>query len=141
MVINRKGVIKKMWIEIDDVIKFHGVKPKHLDLGKEDDAKLNKLVEDWIKQCEDLIKQYTNNKFTGGAPPAVKNVCLRLASNMIRLAVERRDSPIIKVNDWTVKSSTSSEIFTDDLKEDLAPFIIEKSTTSDPIDFFAITGD
>lgn len=101
---------------------------------------MEKLVEEWITQCEDLIKSYTNNKFLNNTPPTVKNVCLRLCSNMITLAIQRRDSPIIKVNDWTI-STLPSEIFTDDLKNDLKPYIIDHSTISDNIDIFTITGE
>lgn len=128
-----------MMVNVDEVIKFHGLKPKHLNLDKDDTAEMEKLVEEWITQCEDLIKSYTNNKFLNNTPPAVKNVCLRLCSNMITLAIQRRDSPIIKVNDWTI-STLPSEIFTDDLKKDLKPYVIDHSTISDNIDIFTITG-
>ena len=59
---------------------------------------------------------------------------------MVKLAIERRDTPRTIVNDWQIKVS-SSEIFTQDLKDDLTPFIIEHSTKSDPISFYAITGE
>ncbi len=127
-------------IDVDEVIAFHGLKPKHLGFDKDDDTKLNEILTKWISQSEDLIKTYTNNNFTTEVPDAVKNICLRLTSNMVTLAIQKRDSPIIKVNDWTIKS-ISSEIFTDDLKQDLHPFIIDKSHVSDKIDIFAITGD
>ena len=71
---------------------------------------------------------------------AMKNVCLRLTSNMVSLAIQRRDNPIIKVNDWTIQN-VSSDIFTDDLKEDLRPFIKDSSNDYSKIDFFAITGE
>ena len=126
-------------IDVDEVITFCGLKPKNLGLDKDDTAKLNEIVEKWISQSEDLIKQYTYNKFENGVPEAVQNVCLRLTSNMVTLAIQKRDSPIIKVNDWRV-TPVSSSIFTDDLKNDLAPFVIDHSTVSDKIDIFAITG-
>ena len=60
---------------------------------------------------------------------------------MVALAQARKDTPVIKVNDWTIKT-VGSDIFTEDLKDDLAPFVHErKSYKSDKIDFFAITGD
>jgi hypothetical protein len=58
---------------------------------------------------------------------------------MVRLAVQNRDSPIIKVNDWTIQS-VPSEIFTDDLKDDLKPYIKDSSTEPDSIGVLAITG-
>ena len=129
-----------MWISVDDVINFHGLKPKHLNLDKDDDSKLETIVSGWIEQSQDLINMYTNRKYTDETVrPAVQNICLRLTSNMVRLAVQNRDSPIIKVNDWTIQT-VPSDIFTDDLKEDLKPFIKDSSTEPDSIGILAITG-
>ena len=130
-----------MWISVDDIINFHGLKPQHLNLAKEDTGKLEEIVSGWIIQAEDLINVYTNRNYTDdNVRPAVKNVCLRLTSNMVRLAVQNRDSPIIKVNDWTIQS-VPSDIFTDDLKHDLKPFIKDSSSEPDSIGVYAITGE
>ena len=129
-----------MMIDVDDVIDFLSLKPQHFKLDKSESVKLEEIVEDIISQCEDLIKQYTNNEFKKNVPKAVENVCLRLCSNMITFMIQRRDSPLIKVNDWNIQT-VSSNIFTSDLKEDLEPFVIEKSSSSDPITFYAITGE
>ena len=129
-----------MLIDAEQVINFHGLKPKHFNLDKEDTGKLEQIVMEWILQSQDLINSYTHRQFTDeNVKPAVQNVCLRLTSNMVALAIQRRDSPIIKVNDWTIQS-VSSDVFTDDLKADLSPFVIDHSTVSDHIDIFAITG-
>ena len=129
-----------MWISVDDVINFHGLKPKHLNLEKDDTAKLEEIVSDWILQAQDLINVYTNRNYTDETVrDAVKNVCLRLTSNMVSLAIQKRDSPIIKVNDWTIQN-VSSDIFTDELKHDLKPFIKDSSNDKDSIGVYAITG-
>ena len=129
-----------MWISVDDVINFHGLKPKHLNLDKDDTQKLVEIVSDWITQSQDLINMYTNRNYTDETVrPAIQNICLRLTSNMVRLAVQNRDSPIIKVNDWTIQS-VPSDIFTDDLKDDLKPYIKDSSTEPDSIGVLAITG-
>jgi hypothetical protein len=129
-----------MWISVDDVINFHGLKPKHLNLDKDDTQKLAEIVSDWITQSQDLINMYTNRNYTDETVrPAICNICLRLTSNMVRLAVQNRDSPIIKVNDWTIQS-VPSDIFTDDLKDDLKPYIKDSSTEPDSIGVLAITG-
>ena len=133
-----------LWISVDDVIAFHGLKPQHLNIKKtENDAddKLAAIVTNWIIQSQDLINMYTNRNYTQETVrPAVQNICLRLTSNMVRLAIQNRDSPIIKVNDWTIQS-VPSDIFTDDLKEDLKPFIKDSSTEPDSIGVYAITGE
>jgi hypothetical protein len=129
-----------MWISVDDVINFHGLKPKHLNLDKDDTTTLETIVSGWIEQSQDLINMYTNRNYTDETVrPAICNICLRLTSNMVRLAVQNRDSPIIKVNDWTIQS-VPSDIFTDDLKDDLKPYIKDSSTEPDSIGVLAITG-
>ena len=130
-----------MWISVDDVINFHGLKPKHLNLDKDDTSKLESIVSGWIEQSQDLINTYTNRNYTDETVrPSVQNICLRLTANMVNLAIQNRDSPIIKVNDWTVQT-VPNDIFTDELKEDLKPFIKDSSTEPDSIGVLAITGD
>jgi hypothetical protein len=58
---------------------------------------------------------------------------------MVSLAIQKRDNPIIKVNDWTIQN-VPSNIFTDDLREDLRPFVKDSSTEPDSIGVLAITG-
>lgn len=129
-----------MWIDVDEVKQFTGIQPQHLKLSKDDDNKLDEILTKWISQSEDLIKSYTNNKFENNVPDSVKNVCLRLTANMVALAIERRDTPRTIVNDWTIRVS-SSKIFTEDLKEDLTPYVKEYSNKSDKVEFYAITGE
>ena len=133
-----------LWISVDDVIAFHGLKPQHLNIKKTDndaDDQLEAIVTNWIVQSQDLINMYCNRSYTSETVrPAVQNICLRLTSNMVRLAIQNRDSPIIKVNDWTIQS-VPSDIFTDDLKADLKPFIKDSSTEPNSIGVYAITGE
>lgn len=133
-----------MWISIDNVTHFTGLKPKHLKLSQEDTTTFNSIVTDWILQSQDLIKSYTNNYKTCGdneVPDAVKNICLRLTANMVALAIARRDTPITQPNDWTVQI-LSSEIFSQDLKDDLEPFVKARvSGKSDKVYVFTITGE
>jgi hypothetical protein len=44
------------------------------------------------------------------------------------------------VNDWTVQT-VPNDIFTDELKDDLKPFIKDSSTEPNSIGVLAITGD
>ena len=133
-----------LWISVDQVIAFHGLKPQHLNIKKDDndaDDKLEAIITEWILQSQDLINVYTNRQYTSDTVrPAVKNVCLRLTSNMVSLAVQKRDSPIIKVNDWTIQN-VPSDIFTDDLKDDLKPFIKDSSNEPNSIGVLTITGE
>ena len=130
-----------LWITTTSVINFHGLKPKQFGLDKTDTTGLNNLLCEWIRQCQSLIETYTHRSYTpSSVNGAVQNVLLRLVSNMITLAIQRRDTPIIKVNDWTIQT-VPSDIFTDDLKEDLRPFVKDAGSDYSKIGFFAITGD
>ena len=131
-----------MFCTVDEVIDFTGLKPKHLNLSTDDESKLEDIVENWIKQSTSMIKDYCNNdfkKYGENIPPAVQNVCIRLTGNMVALATARRDTPITQVNDWQV-NIVNMRVFSNDLKDDLAPYVIDKSRKSDKIEFFAITG-
>lgn len=133
-----------VWVNADEIIEFTGVKPKTFRLEKDDTEGLNLILEKWIKQSQSLICSYCNFNFheiEDEIPGAVQNVCLRLTANMVALAQARKDTPVVKVNDWSIQT-VSSDIFTDDLKDDLAPWVHErKSYKSDKVEFFAITGD
>lgn len=131
------------WIAPQDIIEFTGVKPQTFRYDKDDLSSLEALLEKWILQSEGLIMSYCNHDFSdyGEIPSAVVNVCLRLTANMVALAQARKDTPVIQVNEWNVQT-VSSNVFSNDLKRDLAPFVHEaKSYKSDRIDFFVITGD
>lgn len=136
--------IPDLWITVQQVINFHGLKPQHLNIPKNDtdaDSKLEEIITDWIVQSQDLINVYTNRNYTSETVrPAVKNVCLRLTSNMVSLSIQKRDSPIIKVNDWTIQN-VPSDIFTDELKDDLKQFIKDSSNEPNSIGVLAITGN
>ena len=129
-----------LWITTTSVVNFHGLKPKQFNLQKTDNTGLNNLLCEYIRQCQSLIETYCHRTYTpSDVPGAVQNVLLRLVSNMCTLAIQRRDSPIIKVNDWNI-TTLSSDIFSDDLKEDLRPFVKDSSNDYSKIGFFAITG-
>ena len=130
-----------MWINTEQVIHFHGLKPQHLNLEKTNTTALNNILADWIDQSQSIILSYCNIKklYDDEVSDAMRNVCLRLTSNMVSLAIQRRDNPIIKVNDWTIQN-VSSDIFTDDLKRDLKPFVNDSSNNYCSIGVLAITG-
>ena len=130
-----------LWVSTDQVINFTGLKPQHLNLEKTDDTGLRTILVDWIRQSQSLILTYCHIKsiLVSNVSPAMQNVCLRLTSNMVSLAIQKRDNPIIKVNDWTIQG-LSSDIFTDDLKDDLKPFVNDSTNNMSSIGVYAITG-
>lgn len=121
---------------VDDVIKMSGVTPGKLGNqfkkkeGDETDP-FEDIIEEWIAQAEGLINSYCKRNWNPVVvdgtttpvpiPDAVKNVCIRLTANIIAFRYARKENPIKKVNDYSM-TIFSSEIFTDDLKQDLKPF-------------------
>ncbi len=102
-----------------------GIKPKHLGL-KDDESKFNEIINEWISQAQDYIDSFCKRTWETDeeqtpVPPAVKSVCTRLVANIIAFHLSRKDNPIRKVNDYTTKIY-GSEVFTDDLRQDLKPF-------------------
>lgn len=126
----------------DEVIQLTGIRPEQVRLEKGDTEGLTSLLGKWIGYCKSLIDGFCHKTFDDNTPGGVAVVCLRMAANMVALSQTRKDTPLIKVNDWKVGIS-SSAIFTQDLKDDLKDggFVVDKSNKSDSVDFFAITGD
>lgn len=60
---------------------------------------------------------------------------------MVTFAESRKNSPLLKVNDWTIKT-VPTEILTDDLRQDLKPFTKEElRDDKSRIQFLAVTGE
>lgn len=112
------------YCSVEDVKILSGVKPKHLGLN-DNETKFNQIISDWISQAEGYINSYCKRSWEGTeedpVPPTVRNVCTRLVANIIAFHFSRKDNPIRKVNDYTTKIF-GSEVFTDDLRQDLKPF-------------------
>ena len=102
------------YCSVEDVKILSGIKPKNLGL-KENETEFNKIINDWIAEAEGYINSYCKRKWE------VKSVCTRLVANIIAFHLSRKDNPIRKVNDYTTKIY-GSEVFTDDLRQDLKPF-------------------
>lgn len=135
-----------MYCTVEDVILVTGVKPEHLKLDKKEDpdGALETLITKWITQSMALIDSHCNRTFDNAIDPTAysvaESVCLRITANMVALTQARKDTPLVKVNDWKVEIS-SAGIFPDELKNDLKPYVKEKSNNSDTVDFMAICGD
>lgn len=116
---------------VEDVKKISGIKPKNLGY-KDNEDDFEALITEWISQSESLINSYCHKEWENEVPEAIKLICSRLTSNIIAFHLSRGENPIKKVNDYTTKIY-SSEVFTDDLKQDLKPF-----KKSSPINVFKI---
>jgi len=99
---------------------FAGVSIDTFDFEDEDD--LNAFLEEVISMASSMIEDYCNYTFDDNPPAAVKNVCLRLSANIIAQAVARQDIDLLRAGEYSNKL-LDSRVFTDDLKEDLRPYI------------------
>ena len=130
-----------MWITTNSVIQQYGLKPKQFNLDKEDQSGLEAIVNEWILQAQSLIETHCHRTFKDNhVTPALQLICSTIVSNIYVFTVSRRDSPIIKVNDWSIQT-VPANIFTDDIKEALSPFVKDSSNDYNKVGFFAITGD
>ncbi len=130
----------KYYCEPEDVIIVTGITVKTFRL--ESDEALTNLVREWIGQATALIDSYTKTtQDTDNLPLAIKNICIRVTANMVTFAESRKNSPLVKVNDWTIKT-VPTEILTDDIREDLKPFTKESiRDDKSKIDILTISGD
>ena len=130
----------KYYCEPEDVIIVTGITVKTFRLDSEE--ALTNLVREWIGQASALIDSYTKTtQDTDNLPLAIKNICIRVTANMVTFAESRKNSPLVKVNDWTVKT-VPTEILTDDIREDLKPFTKESiRDDKSKIDILTISGD
>lgn len=130
----------KYYCEPSDVIIVTGITIKTFRLDTEE--ALTNLVREWIGQASALIDSYTKTtQDTDNLPLAIKNICIRVTANIVTFAESRKNSPLVKVNDWTVKT-VPTEILTDDIREDLKPFTKESiRDDKSKIDILTISGD
>ena len=120
--------------------KITGVLPEQFKLEDEDTEELETMINSWIIGATSAINEYINHEFKKDeVPPVVKLVCTLMTSNIVAFGQSRRETPIIKKNDWST-GLLEADIFTDELKAMLDPFkVIEEEESY--IDVFAITGE
>jgi len=118
------------YCNINDVIQLTGARPEIFNLQKTDTIKFEAILYEWIGQASDMITRFCNQTFQKPIPPTVRNVAVRLTSNIIALAVSRRDTPLIKVDDWNIKI-TDTNVFTTSLKRDLRDSNLVTTRTTD----------
>lgn len=104
-----------MYSTAAEVIAFSGITKEDFRLDTDDE--LVTLLETYLVQCSDFIDKDRKQTFDP-VPEGIDNIAMRMCSNMVGQMVLRRDSPIVKVDDFNTQLA-SSEVFTKDLKADL----------------------
>jgi hypothetical protein len=111
----------------EDVIRFTGSRPQ--DFGFTTPAQLEDLVRAWLVEAKDLIDQDRNRDYHQEVvqgvraliPPGIHNIAKRIVANMLALAVLRRETPVVKIDDFTIRM-VEDQIFTRAIKQDLAKY-------------------
>lgn len=129
-----------MYCTVDEVKRITGIKPKHFKIAN--DEELNTIIETWILQSMSIIDEYCQQTFSKeNIPGGVSIACVQIVANIITNAESRKNSPLVKVNDWTV-TTVPTEIFTKPIKELLKPYTkTDERYEKAQIEFLTITGD
>jgi len=123
----------KMYSTPEKVISYTGVRPQ--DFYLEDDGektaeeKLKEMIEGWLLQVKDLIDADRNRDYNKEVdegkrekvPPGIENIALRMAANMVAQAQLRRETPIVRHDDYSV-DMVEDKVMTNAIKNDLARF-------------------
>lgn len=95
----------------------------YTDLGLDDEAALDTLIEEWLEEAKSLIDGDRNRDYDadGSVPKGIHNIALRIVGNMASVAVMKRQTPVVMNDDFTNNIATDM-IFTDSIKRDLRRF-------------------
>ena len=109
------------------VMRYTGI--RHSDLGLEDEEQLKAILRDLLREAKDLIDQDRNRDYheeildgkRDAVPPGINNIALRMVANMMAQAVMRRDTPIVRVDDFSFQM-VDDQVFTNAIKKDLSKY-------------------
>lgn len=106
----------RFYSSADEVIAYTGIRPENL--RQESETELRALLETWLVQISDLINADRGKTYWPEVPPGIHNIATRICANMVSLMQHRAQSPIVRVDDFTVRM-VSDEIFTPAIRRDL----------------------
>lgn len=102
----------------EDVITSAGVRPT--DLGFAVYAELEVWVDGRLEEISDLIDRHIAEEFQGeDAPAGIHGIARQMAVNLIANAVATRSTPVVRIDDWSVRVQQAT-VFTDDIKHSLS---------------------
>jgi len=122
-------VICLAWFTPADVAAEAG-NPKHDSLGFSDATAMDTHIATFlIPAAQSLIQQYLRTTYADGEVPAgVRHAALSVAARgLMRIGVRKMGS-LVRVGEWRVELA-SEDIFTQDIRVELEPFITRKTHT------------
>jgi hypothetical protein len=92
-------------------------------------TELEDLVRAWLVEAKDLIDQDRNRDYhqevaqgvRSQIPPGIHNIAKRIVANMLALAILRRETPVVKIDDFSIRM-VEDQILTRAIKQDLARY-------------------
>ena len=111
----------KFYASVAEIKAYTGIEPKDLGLADEDQEGLDAIIKKALIEIKDIIDTYCGRDFSGQdkVPGGIHKIAKEMVSDGISLAMMRRESPIVRVDDFTIKQ-VQSEILTRQVKEVLA---------------------
>lgn len=114
----------------EDVISYTGIKPE--DLGMDTESELKIFIVKRLIEIKDIIDHDRKRDYHAEAeesgtqvPPGIVHIALRIAKNFISHAVLSRETPIIRIDDFTIRS-VEDKVMTRAITEDLKRFPLKK---------------
>lgn len=111
----------------EDVIAFTGARPEDFSLVSA--GELLDLIRSWLIEVKDLIDQDRNRDYHAEVaegtrtevPPGIHNIAKRMAANMVALAMLRRETPVVKIDDFSIRM-VEDQMLTRAIRQDLARY-------------------
>ncbi len=106
-----------MYSSVEEVINYTGVRPE--DFGM-DAPELFSTIQGWLEEATSLINQDRQRDYEaeGNVPDGIHSIAKRIVGNMVSIAMVRRESPVVKIGDWSV-NLVKDDVFTSAIKKDL----------------------
>ena len=115
-----------LWSQPRDLKHFIGALNEN-ELGLGANVSLDTFLSDRLRESQSLVESRIGRVFTSAdVPPAVKNIQLRLASNIYNYILMNKRNPVTRVGEFNFQINDDA-VFTDALKSDLAPFRARRS--------------
>jgi len=130
-----------VYCNINDIINEAKIKPAHF--GQETQEQLEERVQKWAEEAQSWINEYTDNSFPDYPDPELPRIITLVSEEIVHNIIisrrARQDGQYIQSNDWTL-STVPYNIFTDEIKNMLKPYIRADKYCQSNVDFFVVTG-
>lgn len=113
-----------MYVTPDEVKEFTGSRFEDFNVANE--TELDELLTRWAGQVKDMIDRDRRRDFFAEAgevleavPGVVRSVALRAMGNFVRLAINMRESGLVRLDEWRVGVDQEDQVLTRSLRREL----------------------